>query len=69
MIFLTTVTAVTTVFFFKLSPYFWKEKFDTFDNRYDVFRAALCNSCDDFWWRGCVIFLERLCDLVCGEVA
>ena len=39
MIFLTTVTTetvVTTVFFinfFLPSQYFWKEQFDTFDNR------------------------------------
>ena len=28
----------------KLSPYFWKEQFDTFDNQCDVLRAAFCDS-------------------------
>ena len=44
MIFLTTVTAVATLFFFLLSQYFAKEQFDTFDNLGDVLRAALCDS-------------------------
>ena len=53
MIFLTTVatvTAVTTVIFFLLSQYFWKDKFDTFDNQCDVFRAAFCDSGNDFFF-------------------
>ena len=43
MIFLTTVTTVKK---YLLSPYFWKEQFDTFDNRCDVLRAAFCDSRD-----------------------
>ena len=39
-----TVTAVTTFF----PQYFWKEQFDTFDNRCNVLRAAFCNSREAF---------------------
>ena len=64
MIFLTTVaivTAVTTVFKKKLSQYFWKEQFDTFDNRCDVLRAAFCDSRN--------FFVERLHDFFGREDA
>ena len=43
-----------------LKKIFWKEQFDTFDNRCDVLRAVFCDSCDVF---------GRLCDFVCKEVA
>ena len=52
MIFFTTFTTVTTVNYFiflnLLSQFFWKEQFDTFDNRCDVLRAAFCDSRDVF---------------------
>ena len=34
--------------FFLITHYFWKEKFDTFDNQCDVLRAASCDSRDVF---------------------
>ena len=54
-VFFTIVTAVTvgTIMrkimqplhhFFLLSQYFWKQLFDTFDNRCDVLRGAFCDS-------------------------
>ena len=50
MIVLTTVTIITDVTTIEikklLSQYFWKEKFDIFDNRCDVLRAAFCDSRD-----------------------
>ena len=35
--------------FFLLNHYFWKEQFDTFDMRYDVLRAAFCDSHNVFF--------------------
>ena len=61
---LTTVTSGTAVTTVKiLSQYFWKEQFNTFDNLCDVLRAAFCDSCNVFVWRGCMIlFVDRLRD-------
>ena len=52
----TTVTAVTTVIFFVLSQYFWKDQFDTFDYQCDILRAVFCDSRNVFSWRGWLIF-------------
>ena len=49
IIFLATVTAVTTVFFLR-PQYSWKEQFYTFDNQCDALRAAFCDSCDIFFF-------------------
>ena len=35
-------------FFLRFSEYFWKQQFDTFDNRYDFLKAAFCDSRDVF---------------------
>ena len=69
--FLTTLITVTAVPTFSvLSQYFWKEQFDTFDNRCDVLRAAFCDSCDVFVERLHDLFLaERLHDSYCWEFA
>ena len=82
---LTVVTAVTVVtvvrkiaqalkkiYFF--SEHFLKEQFDTFDNRWDVLRAAFCDFLGCiiflmvvtlFLWGGCVVFLWRGCMIFC----
>ena len=54
-------------FFVKLFRYFWKEQFDTFDNRCDVLRAAFCDS-RNVLLRGCVILcVESLRGFLCVE--
>ena len=47
--FLSTVTSVNKQIFFVFIyflRFFWKEQFDTFDNWFDVLRAAFYDSCD-----------------------
>ena len=46
--------------FFKLSQYFWKMQFDTFDNRCDVLRTV--------FWDSHNRFFERLHDSFCVNV-
>ena len=86
MIVLTTITTVTAVTSVKkrrkkslLSQYFWKEQFDTFDNRCDILRAAFCHSRDVFLrlhdfshslpHSGCMIFFLEVLWFFCKDVA
>ena len=46
------------------SEHFWKEQFDTFDNRSDVLRAAFCYSRNVFHLlthSGCMIYVSGRC--------